>query len=93
MSMDLELPVGIGGSVGWMDDGTWRTGEFDPLDKSRKSLYLGGRWRFRKTTYIELQYQRVDTESRLTVDKGQQQELIPLEGYTNLYSVYFRASF
>jgi hypothetical protein len=90
-SLDMDLPSGTGGSIGWMDEGAWRTGSQYPVDDTRKSLFVGGRWRFLKNTHAELQYQRVETDSRVTVQPSG--AVLDLSGETNLYSVYFRTEF
>jgi peroxiredoxin len=90
-SLDMDLPSGVGGSIGWMDEGSWRDGNQLPVDDTRKSLFVGGRWRFVRNTHVELQYQRVETESSVTVQPTG--DTLDLQGQTNLYSVYFRTEF
>lgn len=84
-SLDLELPGGLGGSLGWLDNGTWRTGEVEAHDDIRKALIVEARYRFDKRSLLQIQYQRVD--GKAVDDNGENEAL------ANLYSVYLSARF
>ncbi|MBI4721088.1 MAG: TlpA family protein disulfide reductase [Chitinivibrionia bacterium] len=85
VSVDMDLPNGAGGSIGWMDRGAWRKGAIDSFDDSRWALGLAGRYRFTKTALLELHYQRVAT----TVWHGGDER----ESLANLYSLSMSSSF
>jgi hypothetical protein len=84
-SFDLELPSGLGGSVGWLDNGTWRSGELDRHDEVRKALVVEARYRFNKASLLQIQYQRVDGT---VIDEHGEADAL-----TNLYSVYLSTRF
>ncbi len=79
-SLDIELPNGFGGTLGWLDNGTWRGGENAWLDDVRKVLVLGAQYRFDKSSSIQLQYQRITGSIK--------HENIDDNSLTNLFSVY-----
>lgn len=85
VSIDTDLPNGIGGSIGWMDRGAWRNGAVDAFDDSRRALAVAGRYRLTKASLVQLHYQRVATT--LSHGGGEQESL------AGLYSVYLSSSF
>lgn len=82
-SYDLELPSGWGGSVGWLDRGDWREGTVLPHDAYRRALVLIGRYRFNKSTYLEIDYQRVRTRETSEIRED--------ESSADIFGVYFSA--
>ena len=84
-SIDLELESGLGGSIGYIDMGRWRTGDYEPFDETRKTLVSSCRYRFVGNAYAELRYERIKSESN---ESG-----VPLDSETSLYSFYLTASF
>jgi hypothetical protein len=85
VSLDAELENGLGGSIGWLDTGTWRGGTVRPLDDVRKALVVDARYRFDTVSTIQLQYQRLE---RTITSRG-----IALESGADLYSVYTSVRF
>ena len=84
-SVDLELENGLGGSMGYLDLGRWREGDYKPLDETRKTFIASCRYRFVGSAYAEIRYERTESESN---ENG---EL--LDSQTNLYSFYLTAGF
>ena len=84
-SLDLELPSGWGGSVGWLDNGRWRKGSIAYIDQFRRALVISANYRFGKNSSVQAQYQRVDGEIRRIGYKD--------DSLTHLYSLYFTAYF
>jgi hypothetical protein len=85
VSLDAEFPSGFGGSLGWLDTGTWRNGPYQPVDDVRKALVLGARYRFNKMTTLQIQYESLD---RTITARG-----VESESAAKLYSVYLSARF
>jgi peroxiredoxin len=85
VSVDTEFPNGFGGSIGWLDHSSWRTGSVDNFDLVREALVATIRWRPYKTSLLEFQYQRIDVEE----SRGSDNE----EALTYIYSVYFSSTF
>lgn len=85
VSLDAEFRNGLGGSLGWLDSGMWRQGAYQPTDDVRKAFVAGARYRFDKTTTIELQYQWLKNKSVA--------RRIENESTANVYSVYMSARF
>lgn len=84
-SFDVELSNGVGGTLGWLDNGAWRTGDVEPFDEVREALVLGARYRFDKRSILQVQYQRIDGETR--------DDNIKDASLANLYSVYINTHF
>lgn len=84
-SADFELPSGVGGSVGYIDSGRWRTGAYESFDSTRKTYVASVRYRFVSNAYMELRSERIDSESN---ESG-----MPLDSETNIYSFYITGSF
>ena len=84
-SIDLEFESGVGGSIGYIDNGRWRTGDLEPFDETRKTFISSFRFRFVSNAYAELRYERIESESN---ESG-----LPLDSETNLYSFYLMADF
>jgi hypothetical protein len=93
-SLDAELPNGLGGSIGWLDNGLWRKGSSNPsiaqpfdesFDEVRQAVIAGVRYRFNKNSTIQIQYQRIDG----SIKRGNIED----EALTNLYSIYLSARF
>ncbi|MFH1754375.1 MAG: TlpA disulfide reductase family protein [Candidatus Latescibacterota bacterium] len=84
-SLDVELAGGVGGSAGWLDNGTWRTGVVDPVNETRKAMIVEARYRFDKGSALQLQYQRIDG----TIERQHTED----HTLTNLYSIYLTAQF
>jgi hypothetical protein len=84
-SLDLELENGLGGSIGYLDLGRWREGDYKPFDETRKTFISSCRYRFVGNAYAELRYERIESESN---ESGSL-----LDSQTNLYSFYLTASF
>lgn len=80
-SIDFDHPSGVGWSIGWLDLGNWRGGDIAGHDDYRRVLAIDGRYRFSKASYIQAQYQWIDSEMNTPGVK--------LESRTFLYSVYF----
>jgi hypothetical protein len=84
-SLDAELRSGLGGSVGWLDTGTWRKGAYQPIDDVRKALVVGARYRFDRMTTVQIQYQWLE---RTRVERR-----IESQSTAGLYSVYLSTRF
>jgi len=84
-SIDIDSPRGWGGSLGWLDSGTWRSGAEQGFDEVRRALVAALRWRPHRTSLLEAQYQWIDEES----DYG----FGEVQAVTNLYSVYLKTTF
>ncbi len=84
-SIDLELESGLGGSMGYLDLGRWRDGDYKPLDETRKTFIASCRYRFVSNAYAEIRYERIESESNESGDI--------LDSETNLYSFYLTAGF
>lgn len=84
-SIDIDSPRGWGGTIGWLDSGTWRSGREQGFGEVRRALVAGLHWRPHRTSLLEAQYQRIDEES----DHGFGEE----QAATNLYSVYLKTTF
>ncbi|NIM20549.1 MAG: redoxin domain-containing protein [Candidatus Latescibacteria bacterium] len=84
-SIDVELPNGLGGGVGWLDHGKWRKGSVSPFDEVRKALVVTTRYGLNKNSSVQLQYQRID--GRITWSDQDSESL------TNLFSVYLTGRF
>jgi hypothetical protein len=85
-SLDIDHPGGIGGGIGWLDKGIWRSGTVLHHDEYRRALSLSARYRFGKGSYFQLQYQKVRssmTDRWYTTWKSE----------TDLYSAYFTLVF
>jgi peroxiredoxin len=85
LSLDLEHESGYGGYLGYLDRGSWRTGESRPFDAWRRAYSGGLRYRLERSAYIELRYERVETSNN---ESGE-----PLESETNLFGLYLKAEF
>jgi peroxiredoxin len=85
VSIDLELESGIGGSMGYLDLGRWRGGDYKPVDETRKTFISSCRYRFVGNAYAELRYERIESER---IEGG-----VPFDSETNLYSFYLTARF
>jgi peroxiredoxin len=85
VSLDLELESGLGGSIGYLDLGRWRGGDYKPLDETRKTFVTSCRYRFVANAYAELRYERIASESN---ESG-----LPLDSETDLYSFYLTGRF
>ena len=85
LSLDLEHESGFGGYLGYLDRGSWRTGDSGSFDATRRAFSTGLRYRFETNAYLELRYERVDTSNNETGDK--------LESETDLYGLYLKAEF
>lgn len=85
LSLDLEHESGFGGYLGYLDRGSWRTGDSGSFDATRRVFSTGLRYRFETNAYLELRYERVDTSNNETGDK--------LESETDLYGLYLKAEF
>jgi hypothetical protein len=81
-SIDAAPTNDWGATVGWLDNGTWRGGRVDRFDETRRALVATGRWAVTGTSFLEVQYQRIDSEERRHGELN--------ESLANLYSVYFR---
>ncbi|UCG52311.1 MAG: TlpA family protein disulfide reductase [Candidatus Latescibacterota bacterium] len=84
-SLDLEFSIGIGCSLGWLDNGVWRNGPVEPVDDVRRALVVETRYRFNKTSSLQAQFQRIDRETTLNGTT--------YESLANLFSVYMSAQF
>jgi peroxiredoxin len=85
VSLDLELESGLGGSIGYLDLGRWRGGDYKPLDETRKTFVSSCRYRFVGNAYAELRYERIESERS---EGG-----LMLDSETNLYSFYLTGRF
>jgi len=85
VSLDLELESGLGGSIGYLDLGRWRGGDYKPLDETRKTFVTSCRYRFVGNAYAELRYERIESERN---EGG-----LLLDSETNLYSFYLTGRF
>lgn len=84
-SFDLDLQSGIGGSIGYLDRGSRRTGEIEDFDASRRAAVATLRYLFVRQASIELRYERIETKSDVTGNT--------LESEANLYSLSVSAQF
>jgi hypothetical protein len=84
-SADFELPGGWGWSLGYIDSGRWRTGDYEPFDSTRKTFVGSVRYHFVRNAYLELRSERIESKSN---ESGQ-----PLDSETNLYSLFIMGSF
>jgi peroxiredoxin len=84
-SIDLELEGGLGGSMGYLDLGRWREGDYKPFDETRKTFIASCRYRLVSNAYAEIRYERIEAESN---ESG-----ALLDSQTNLYSFYLTAAF
>jgi len=84
-SIDLELEIGLGGSIGYLDLGRWREGGFEPLDETRKTFISSCRYRFVGNAYAEIRYERTASER---IEGG-----LEHDSETNLYSFYLTGRF
>lgn len=84
-SIDAELSNGLGGSLGWLDNGVWRKGRIEAFDEVRRALVVVARYRFDKNSSLQLMYQRIDGSI--------ERQNIEDDSLTNLYSVYLSARF
>ena len=83
-SIDIDSPRGWGGTIGWLDSGTWRSGQEQGFDEVRRALVAGLHWRPHRTSLLEAQYQRIEEEYYGFGDA---------DAATNLYSVYLKTTF
>jgi len=83
-AVDVELANGFGGSVGWMEKSTFRRCPFYYEFSDRVTLALAFRYRFNNSSYIQLQYQRVNFSTSVTVIGDES---------TNMTTVYFSTGF
>ncbi len=84
-SVDAQLQSGWGGSVGWLDTGHWRTGDFEPVDEQRRAVIIEARYAFDRGSSLQAQFQRIENS---TVDGGAEEKSL-----SNLYSLYLSARF
>ncbi|UCF04644.1 MAG: TlpA family protein disulfide reductase [bacterium] len=84
ITLDMDLPSGLGGSIGWLDRRNWRGGTYRRHDDYRRAFACEGRFRFSKNAYIQAQYQWIEN----SIDPG-----VKLESRTNLYSLYCISAF
>lgn len=85
LSVDTDLPNGIGGGIGWLDQGAWRDGAVQNYDNTRTALVLTGRYRLEKNTIFQAQYQRVVSDNSIA---GYETESL-----ANLFSLYLSSRF
>jgi len=84
-SLDIEMPGGWGGSIGWMKDDSWHNNSPIKNDEIRKTFVAGAGYRFTKVSSARIEYQRIDGTTWYGASKQ--------EYLTNLYSVYITARF
>lgn len=91
-SFDVDLDNGIGGSIGWLDRGNWTEDNVAaPRDVTRRAMTGSLRYRFGRNTYIQAQYQRVESSGYETVPDIEGTR--DIDTLTHLYSVYVLANF
>ena len=84
-SIDAEWPNGLGVSLGYIDAGRWRTGDYEPFDETRKTYVGSFRYRLVSNAYVELRSERIESERN---EGGRL-----LDSETSLYSLYLTATF
>jgi hypothetical protein len=84
-SLDIELPSGWGGSIGYMKDDGWHNSVLLKNDAIRKTFVAGAGFRFTKVSSARIEYQRIDGT---TWSGALKQDYL-----TNLYSLYITARF
>jgi hypothetical protein len=86
VSADMELPIGVGGGLGWLEDSTRREASIEPAtEDTRKALVAQARYRFDKISALRLEYQRVTTRGETGGDE--------YDSAADLYSLYLTARF
>jgi hypothetical protein len=84
-SLDIEMPSGWGGSVGWMEDDGWHNNSSLKNDAVRRTFVAGAGYRFTKVSSARVEYQRIDGNTWWGASKQ--------DYLTNLYSFYVTARF
>jgi len=83
-AIDVELDNGFGGSVGWMEKSAFRKSPLYYEFSDRVTLALAFRYRFNNSSYIQLQYQRVNFSTSVTVIGDES---------TDMTTLYFSTTF
>jgi hypothetical protein len=84
-TVDMDLPNGFGCSLGYIDRGRWRGGNVHFLDEYRRSFSVTTRFLFRRSTYVQAQYQYI----RNSVSFGGEPDV----SNSSLYSLYFSTEY
>lgn len=84
-SLDAELAGGIGCSLGWLDRGSWRAGEIEPFDMTRRALAVGVRYSYDRNSILQLSYERVE--------RGESSPSGNLDSRSDIFSAYLRVLF
>jgi len=86
VSADTELPIGVGGALGWLEDSTRREESIEPAtEDTRKALVAQARYRFDKLCALQLEYERVNSFVEVGGNRN--------ESSADLYSLYLTARF